>query len=126
MQKLAPREDSEKCSVGLKNILFFGVECRRNHSFFNGERRDCSHPIRRSGCGSCTGERMGGKKIRQKNCVVCLDKGELKANTIASQRTFLHSLAGQSCISHFALGAMSLSNPFSLVAEEATTPISSA
>jgi hypothetical protein len=56
--------------------------------------------------------------------MVCLDKGEvLKAKTVASQDTFLNP---QSCISHFALGAMSLSNPFSLVAEEATSPISSA
>ncbi|KAL3578191.1 hypothetical protein D5086_019695 [Populus alba] len=56
--------------------------------------------------------------------MVCLDKGGLlKAKTVASQDTFLNP---QSCISHFALGAVSFSNPFSLVAEEATSPISSA
>jgi hypothetical protein len=69
-------------------------------------------------------ERREKKQDRRTVYMVCLDKGEvLKAKTVASQDTFLNP---QSCISHFALGAMSFSNPFSLVAEEATSPISSA
>jgi hypothetical protein len=56
------------------------------------------------------------------NCWFCLDKGEEYFRLQFLRHFNLHSLADQSCVSHFALGAMSLSNPFCLVAE-VTAPI---
>lgn len=59
----------------------------RNHNFFNGEKRECSHPIWRSGCSSCKVERwknIAGKTKGEEReiyirflCWFCLDMGEL-------------------------------------------------
>lgn len=66
------------------DILFSSAECRRNHSFFKGEKRDFSHPICRSWCGLAHADwswKKNKKKWRQRDYYLLLLKALLKALT---------------------------------------------